>query len=132
MLPITAFYAGLAALWLIYLSGRVIGLRRSRRASLGDGGHDDLPHARAAHRNAAETLPIGLILLALAEGLGAPGLLLHASALLLLAGRVIHAGYFLRPGREMRFRVLGMALTLGTLGFLALGLIAHGLAEMIG
>lgn len=132
MLPITAFYAGLAALWLIYLSGRVIGLRRSRRASLGDGGHDDLAHARAAHRNAAETLPIGLILLALTEGLGAPGLLLHASALVLLAGRVIHAAYFLRAGRDMRFRVLGMALTLGTLGFLALGLIAHGLAEMIG
>ena len=131
MLPITAFYAGLAALWLLYLGGTVIRLRRSRGVSLGDGGHDDLAHARAAHRNAAETLPVALILLALSEGLGMPALLLHASALVLLAGRVVHAGFFLRRERVMRYRVLGMALTLGTIGFLALGLIAHGLADMI-
>lgn len=131
MLPITAFYAGLAALWLIFLSGTVIRLRRGRRVSLGDGGHDDLAHAQAAHRNAAETLPIALILLALTEGMGGPALLLHASALVLLAGRVVHAGFFLRPERDMRYRVLGMALTLGTIGFLALGLLAHGLADML-
>ena len=131
MLPITAFYAGLAALWLIVLTAAVIRLRRARGVSLGDGGHDDLAHARAAHRNAAETLPIALILLALAEGLGMAALLLHASAVVLLAGRVLHAGFFLRPQRVMRLRVAGMAMTLGAIGFLALGLVLHGLADML-
>ena len=130
MLPIAAFYAGLSALWLIVLTVAVIRLRRARRVSLGDGGHDDLAHARAAHRNAAETLPIGLILLALAEGLGTPAALLHATAVVLLAGRVLHAGFFLRPERVMRLRVAGMALTLGAIGVLAVGLVAHGLADM--
>lgn len=131
MLPITAFYAGLAGLWLIFLAGTVIRLRNVRRVSLGDGGHDDLAHARAAHRNAAETLPLGLILLALSEGLGGPAPLLHVSALVLLTGRVLHAGFFLRPVRVMRLRIVGMALTLGAIGFLAVGLVVHGLADML-
>ncbi len=132
MLPITAFYAGLAALWLLWLTAAVVRLRRARRVSLGDGGNDDLAHARAAHRNAAETLPIGLILLGTTEGLGAPGLLVHAAALVLLAGRVLHAGFFLRPERAMGLRVTGMAMTLGAIGFLAVGLVLHGLADMLG
>lgn len=85
MLPITAFYAGLAGLWLIFLAGSVIRLRNIRRVSLGDGGDDDLAHARAAHRIVAEPLPVGLILLAPSEGLGAigfpaAGLVIHSLA----------------------------------------------------
>lgn len=88
-LPITAFYAGLAALWLVFPTMSVVRLRGRYRASLGDGGHDDLAHAVRAYGKAAATLPIGLILLGLAEGLGTPALLLHLSALVLLAGWLV-------------------------------------------
>lgn len=131
-LPITAFYAGLAGLWLAWLTMSVVRLRRRHRVSLGDGGRDDLAHAVRAHGNAAETLPLGLILLGLAEGLGTPALLLHLAALVLLAGRVVHAGFFLRPGRDMRLRVAGMVMTVSALVFLSLGLVAHGLWDLLG
>ena len=41
MMPITAFCAGLAALWLLSLTGKVTGLCRERGMSLGHGGDED-------------------------------------------------------------------------------------------
>lgn len=130
-LPITSFYAGLAGLWLVLLAVSVIRLRTRHGVSLGDGGRDDLAHAIRAHGNAVETVPLGLILLGLAEGLGTPGLLLHLLGLGLLGGRLAHAAFFLRPERAMWLRVAGMATTLGVIVLLSVGLVGHGLGEMI-
>ena len=51
MITLTPIYAGLAVLFYVFLSIRVIGLRRSTRTSLGNGGHDSLEQAIRVHGN---------------------------------------------------------------------------------
>lgn len=127
-LPVTAVFAGLLAFWLIFLQSRVIAFRGARRVPLGDGGHDEGVRLIRAHGNAAETIPIFLILLGLGEGMGAPGWVVAALGLVFLAGRVLHGAQFVldRPG--FAFRMWGMILTLSATGLAALGAIGHGLA----
>ncbi|MEM7497938.1 MAG: MAPEG family protein [Pseudomonadota bacterium] len=132
MLPITALYAGLLGLWLILLSMAVIRLRWRHRVSLGDGGIAALERARGAHGNAAETVPVTLLMLALAEGLGTPGWLLHLFGLGLLVGRLLHGIHFLAARPGLGLRQAGMGLTFLVMGGLAIGLIAHGLADLVG
>mgnify|MGYP000144411754 CR=1 FL=1 len=60
---VTSVYAGLLALLFCWLSINVIKYRRLHQVSLGDGGFDDLIRARSAQGNAAEYLPIIIILL---------------------------------------------------------------------
>ncbi|MEM9764073.1 MAG: MAPEG family protein [Pseudomonadota bacterium] len=131
MLPVTALYAGLLGLWLIGLSVAVIRLRWRHRVSLGDGGVAALERACRAHGNAVETIPITLIMLGLAEGLGTPAVLLHLFGLGLLVGRVLHGAYFFvdRPG--LGLRQMGMGLTFLVMGALAIGLVAHSLAMLL-
>ena len=129
-LPVTAVFAGLLAFWLIFLQSRVIAFRGRRRVSLGDGGHEDGLRLIRAHGNAAETIPIFLILLALGEGMGAPGWVLALLGLAFLTGRVLHGLQFVlgRPG--FSYRMWGMILTLGATGLAAFGAIGHGLVEL--
>ena len=127
-LPVTAVFAGALALWLIFLQSRVIAFRGRRRVSLGDGGHDDGLRVIRAHGNAAETIPIFLILLALGEGMGAPGWVVAALGLTFLVGRVLHGLQFLLDRPDFTFRMWGMILTLSATALAALGAIGHGLA----
>jgi uncharacterized membrane protein YecN with MAPEG domain len=129
-LPVTALYAGLMGLWLLGLSFEVMRRRRRHDVSVGDGGVGTLELAMRAHGNACEYMPVALILLGLAEGLGAPGWVLHMSGLMLVAGRLLHGGYFLVGARLLSLRIAGMLLTIGMIGLLALGLVFHGLARM--
>jgi uncharacterized membrane protein YecN with MAPEG domain len=66
----------------------------------------------------------------LAEGLGAPGWVLHMSGLMLVAGRLLHGRYFLAGARRFKYRVAGMLLTMGMIGLLALSLMFHAPARM--
>ena len=91
-LPVTALYAGLMGLWLLALGFEVMRRRRRHDVSTGDGGVRELELAMRAHGNACEYVPVALILLGLAEGLGAPGWVLHLFGLMLVAGRLIHGG----------------------------------------
>lgn len=127
---VTAFYAGLNALFFIWLTVRVIGYRRAGIASIGDGGHEGLARSIRAHGNAAEFMPIALILLALSEIFGAPGAALHLAGAGLTAGRAMHGLRFNGVGPAW-FRFAGMALTLAVTGLLALGLVGHSLLGML-
>ena len=129
-LPVTALYAGLMGLWLLALSFEVMRRRRRHDVSVGDGGVRELEQAMRAHGNACEYVPIALILLGLAEGIGAPGWVLHGFGLLLVAGRLLHGGYFLTGARRLNLRILGMLLTIGMIGSVALGLVFHALARL--
>ncbi|MEO0999400.1 MAG: MAPEG family protein [Pseudomonadota bacterium] len=126
-LPVTAFYAALSALILLFLTVRVIQMRQTARISLGDGENKVMRRRVRAHGNAAETIPTALILLALSEGLGAPLLALHLLGAMLVAGRIAHAFAFLSAGAAPLFRVLGMGLTLTMMALAAIGLLAHAL-----
>lgn len=124
-LPVTAVYAGLLTLWIIWLAVLVGGARTRHGVSYGDGGVDEVARLVRAHGNAVETVPLTLVLMALAEGLGAPAVALHPLGIGLVAGRVLHGLYFVRGARERPLRGAGMGLTVLVQLVLALGLMAH-------
>ena len=130
MLPITAIFAGLLALWLAVLQFKVVRFRRSEKVSLGDGGHQMGERLIRAHGNAVETIPIFLILMAAAESLDTPQWVLAVLGLVFLAGRLMHGVHFFKIRQGFKLRFYGMVCTLlATLG-MALGAIAHGLAAL--
>lgn len=131
LLTVTAFYAGLMALWLMALGFEVSRRRRRHDVSYGTGGVAELEQAVRAHANACEYVPIALIVMGLAEGLGAPAPLLHAAGVMLAAGRVMHGAYFLAGARRFRLRFVGMMLTVVMIGGLALALVVQALLAFI-
>ena len=89
-LEVTALYAALLALVGLVLTG-LVGRARSRTTiSLGDGGDPRLIEAMRRHANWVETVPIALILIAIAEINGAPDAWIHGLGGVLLAARLIH------------------------------------------
>ncbi|MEM8731545.1 MAG: MAPEG family protein, partial [Pseudomonadota bacterium] len=113
---ITSFYAALLTCLYLVLSARVILYRQNSRVSLGDDGDRQLLKRVRAQGNAAEYIPLGILLLALIELQGAPGIALHLLGLMLLVGRLLH-GYALSGQPTGLFpRVAGMGLTLAMLG----------------
>ena len=130
LLAITAFYAGLMGLWILYLGLTVVRLRRRYDVSTGHGRRSDLEQAVRAHGNACEYIPIALILMALGEGMGMPSWVVHLFGLTLVTGRLMHGWYFLNGARVLRVRVIGMLLTMGAIFVLAIGATIHGLLEM--
>ena len=110
-IAVTSLYAALLGAWFLILSVRVIKGRQDAGVSLGTGEDRALERRIRAHGNFAEYTPLALILMALLELQSAPGLLLHALGLVLLAGRLMH-GYALSFTAHSPFRVPGMGLTL--------------------
>lgn len=107
---ITSIYASLAALLIVRLSLAVIKLRRKSRVSVGDGGNEQLQLAIRTHANAAEYIPITLLLLLTLELNGAPAILIHILGATLLIGRILHAMGL--PEKDFKKRVLGMQITI--------------------
>ena len=130
ILTVTAFYAGLMGLWVLVLSFEVMRRRRRHDVPLGTGGVPELERAVRAHGNATEYVPLSLILLGLAEGLGTSAWVLHLFGLMLLAGRVLHGGHFILGERWEQARSIGMLLTVSGIGALSVGLIIHSLIWM--
>ncbi len=119
-MQITAFYAALMAALFIYLSVRVIGWRRDRRVEFGHGEDFELLRRMRVHANFAEYVPFVLVLMALAESMQPPDLLLHAAGVVLVVGRVIHAYGVSQSPPIMRYRVYGMWLTFASMTLAAL------------
>ena len=126
---ITALYAGLAALIYTWLTLAVIRHRRGKKISLGDGGDPAVEKSIRGQANAAETMPMILIMLGLTEMLGAPGFALHLAGLVFIIGRLLHGLHF-NGYIGFQARPLGMGLTLLVQLVLALGLTAHAIAQM--
>jgi uncharacterized membrane protein YecN with MAPEG domain len=120
---ISSLYAALFALLIVWLSLRVIKLRRTKKVRLGDGGEPELQIAIRAQGNATEYIPISLILLVLLELNGAHMALVHFGGIAVLAGRLLHARGLLTE--SLRYRVLGMQVTIFTLIGLALANLAY-------
>lgn len=130
-LTVTAFYAGLMALWIAALGLEVARRRRRHDVSWGDGGVVELAQAIRAHGNACEYIPIALIVLGLSEGMAAPALLLHIAGAMLLAGRVMHGAYYLTGARRFSLRLMGMMLTWAMIGALALALVGQAFLSFV-
>lgn len=129
-LPITALFAGLMALWLIFLQVQVIRFRRGNKVSLGHAGDVMGERLIRAHGNASENIPIFLVLLGLSEGLGTPAWVLVLIALVFSAGRIAHGVHFFKVRQGGQLRVFGMIATFTPLAALSLGLIGHGLTAL--
>ena len=129
MLSVTPVYASILTLVFIYLSFRVIGMRRNAKVSLGDGGEKQLQARARAHANFAEYVPLCLLLMLMAELQGLTGWTLHLIGALLLMGRLSHAYSLSLDKTSNNFRVVGMistfaALVVGALSNLSLSLLA--------
>ena len=124
-LPVTALFAAILVLWIVFLTFKVVGFRRGKRVSLGAG--DDVLGERLirAHGNATETIPIFLIMLGLAEGLQSPAWLLYALGVLFCLGRLLHGIHFLKVREGFRLRFWGMLSTLIATIVMALNLLRH-------
>jgi len=111
MLPITAFYAVVLALLLLFLASAVVKARRRHKAGLGHD-HKAVLLAGRVHGNATEYVPILLILMALAELNGANYIMLHGLGGLIVIARLLHA-WGLKEGRGAYHvgRFWGTALT---------------------
>ncbi len=125
---VTALVAALGAALYLVLSARVILRRRGRRVSLGDGGDPVLLRRVRVHANCAEYLPLGLVLLGLAETLGTPAAAVAVLGAGLLAGRVLHALGVDRVPQSLALRTAGMVLTLAAIGIAAVLLAVLALA----
>lgn len=106
---ITALYASLLALLMMWLAVQVIKQRRINQVAFADGGVEDLQVARSAQGNASEYIPITIVLLGLLELNGANVMLIHGLGVLFMVGRVIHARAIL--AKNLTGRVTGMKLT---------------------
>ncbi|HET7592467.1 MAG TPA: MAPEG family protein [Rhodanobacteraceae bacterium] len=122
---IAGFYVALGALLVVALAVRVMWLRNTRRVGLGAGGDAVLARAIRAHANAAEYLPIALLLLVLlALEQTRPGLL-HMFGIVLIVARILHAiGLSSASGRSFG-RMVGIGLTVAVMLAMAILLIVR-------
>ena len=129
---IVPFYAAVLGLIFIFLSARVIVMRRQTRVRLGAGGHEVLERRIRVQGNFAEYVPITIILLTFLEWNGAARWLIHALCIALLLGRCIHAYCVSRTDEDIRQRRAGMALTFGTLLIAAIGVAYYSGMRLLG
>jgi uncharacterized membrane protein YecN with MAPEG domain len=122
--PITALYAGLCGVVLLALAARVIRLRWKLRVGIGDGGERPLHKAMRVHGNAAEYVPIALLLLLVAELDRSPSMLLHVCGATFVGARVLHAVGLSRSSGASWPRMAGTILTVLVIATLAVTNIA--------
>ena len=111
---ITAVYTSLLAIWLVFLSFRVIALRGSPVFAFLNINTDDeemLQRAIRAHGNLTEYAPMMVILLYLLETNGTDPSTLHGLGFAFLVGRVMHGICFGFMKSSMPLRIGGTVLT---------------------
>lgn len=108
---ITAFYASLLGLLLIFLSVRIIRQRLNKRIGIGDNGDSDIARAIRVQANLVEYAPIALLLLFFCETNGMDPRLVHTFGIVLVIARIAHATGLNKSAGTTKARVFG---TLGT------------------
>ncbi|MBC8259072.1 MAG: MAPEG family protein [SAR324 cluster bacterium] len=115
---ITPLYIALSAILVVVLSIKVMRTRGRTKIYIGDGGNEELSIAIGAHSNATQYLPIALLLLFSLEYNQVNLIIVNVFGIFLLIGRLFHV-YGLYT-RKMRFRSIGMKMTIGPIVFLSL------------
>lgn len=117
---LTGLYAALFGVFYIWLSLRVVTLRRVHRQDIGDGGHTNLARAIRVHSNAQEYVPLTLILLLCYEMSTQNSIVVHAAGGLLLLARLLHFwGFGLHRGVSIG-RTFGAGLNFALILMLAI------------
>lgn len=87
---VTPIYALIIAALYLVLWFRVTSMRSNKQVSIGDNNDSALLQRVRQHGNLAEWSTLILILMILAEGMGAPGFYIHVAGALLVLGRIAH------------------------------------------
>jgi len=119
----TALYAALLGLFFIVLSFIVVGKRRQFKIGIGSNGEIMLERAIRVHANFAEYVPFALLLMLLAEYSGLAAIYLHIFGVMLLLGRLSHAWGVRQRKEPLKFRVVGILLTLSVILLCAVAII---------
>jgi uncharacterized membrane protein YecN with MAPEG domain len=109
--PITALYAGLLGLLILVLAFRVVAVRRATAIGLGDGGDALLLTRIRIHGNAAEYVPLALLLMLMLEINGTSAAWLHGLGIALVVGRLAHAQGLSQAAGVTAGRFVGNVLT---------------------
>jgi uncharacterized membrane protein YecN with MAPEG domain len=126
-LAAAGLYAGLNMLIMFWLANAIGVLRRGHKIAVGDGGNKHLAKIMRGQANAAENMPLFLIMLVIAAATGMAGWLIHLFGLAFTAGRALHAWHFILERAPLWQRLVGFGIA-GLAAFgLALWLIFAGL-----
>lgn len=125
-LPVVGLYAGLNTFVLLWLAMATGAARRACGVALGDGGNPRLVRVMRGHANAIENIPITLVLMIVAAGIGTPVFVLHGLGAAFTAGRVVHAAHFVQDDAPGWMRSAGFGIGFLVTILLAAGVITHG------
>jgi len=108
---ITALYAAILGLFMTALAINVTVHRAKLRILVGDDGNPHMLRMIRLHGNAAEYIPLALILMAVYEINGGMHTALHAAGIVLVAARLLHAAGMWSTPKTNFGRVSGQSLT---------------------
>ena len=111
-MTITLITLAIGASLMLILTSVVIFERRSKRIVHGDNADKITQKRIRGHANAAEQIPISLMLIGANEYLMGGVGVVWVMAIMLIVGRALHGFYFAMHGTHHLFRVTGMTLTL--------------------
>lgn len=118
-IAITGLYAGILALFLLALAINVTMHRAKLKVPMGDGGNPQMLRMIRLHGNAAEYVPLGLLLMAILEINGGWHWALHAAGIALVVGRLLQSWGMWTSHMPNFGRVSGQSLTWLTIAALA-------------
>ncbi len=107
--PITALYAGILAIYSIWLSSRAGLMRGKTGISILHGDNMELAEKMRRHGNFTEYVPIVLILIGVLELNGGPAIFLHSLGAALVIARVAHAKGLYHDNISHPLRAVGAA-----------------------
>jgi uncharacterized membrane protein YecN with MAPEG domain len=105
--PITALYAGLLAVYSIWLSSRPGLMRGKLGISILHGGNMELAEKIRRHQNFVEYVPLAIILIGILEISGSSATFLHGLGAALLIARVAHANGLYHDNISHPLRAIG-------------------------
>ena len=115
MPKITLLYAAIGTFIYIFLSIFVMMGRFKFKVSVGDGGSEGMLRRVRMHANAAEYLPLYIIMSLVIEISSGSALFLHVVGIAFMAGRVFHPFGIAKKKAPNLPRFLGINLTIWTL-----------------
>jgi uncharacterized protein len=122
---ITALYAAICGLLLVFMGIRVSYTRGKQKVDLGDGGKDAMLRAIRIHGNAAEYIPISLILLFFLEMQGSAHWFLHVCGIALVISRLLHMQGLMQASTLTPGRLAGTGLGWGLIVVMSLDNLFH-------
>ncbi|MDX1800567.1 MAG: MAPEG family protein [Marinobacter sp.] len=112
IIPVTAIFASVLAVLMVFLAYRISMFRLKFKQSLGTTENPDFQAAVRAHGNLVEYAPMALVLMAIGEMNGVGSLVVYWVGMVFTLGRFLHAWGMIRgQGGPHRARLFGTLCT---------------------